>query len=766
MLVCNLKKVKIKDKVNGYYSVNSGKPSFQPYYFQNDAKHNLDIMNKMDSFSTLVVLPTGGGKTFTVTSWLLTNAVDKNIKVLWIAHRQMLLDQALRGFDNNTFLTYLPNRSKYHYRIISGNHPKHDRVSDIEAKDDVIIASKDSLIRNLDALDVWLENEDVVFLVIDEAHHSTAKSYRKIIDYVKSKVKNIKIIGLTATPVRTIKEEEGLLTNIFNDRISNNIPVHDEHTLGICYEIGLSELIKSNYLAKPVPVEPKTPFNFEGVFGVDDLNTINRTGYLPKDIEEELAENATRNRMILEHYLDNKDKYGKTLIFAINRIQATQLYALFTDKGIKADFVISGEVDDVGITKKSDNNKIINKFISDELDVLINVNILSEGSDIPQIKTVFLTRPTISNILMTQMVGRALRGPKTKGGTKIAYIVSFIDNWNDQVQWEPISNVFRDEINGFVDEQTNRQKYDLQVISLKKIEEFARILDGSIDSEKLQCIPFVERIPIGMYTFKYLENDKYDDCNDVSHQIIVYNSTKDAYENMLNEIGPLFERYGIHDEYLTDEQLTILEEKCREVFFTGEMIPPYNSKDIVALLKFYAQKEEKPFFHVFDLDKDELDVSNIAVEILKKGRGDLERKNYLDSIWESDDNLINIFYANRKKFFREQVNIEIDKLLYPEDYVFTSHMIPSDGNILKLPLFEIKKYDKEYEKELRDVTFEKALDKDGYYVCQDKNCNFKSKNRVDFEIDHKQPLNKKGLSVPENLQILCPTCNRIKSDKY
>lgn len=60
--------------------------------------------------------------------------------------------------------------------------------------------------------------------------------------------------------------------------------------------------------------------------------------------------------------------------------------------------------------------------------VLINVNILTEGIDLPQTKTVFLTRPTVSTILMTQMIGRSLRGEKA-GGTKEAYVVSFIDDW-------------------------------------------------------------------------------------------------------------------------------------------------------------------------------------------------------------------------------------------------------------------------------------------------------------------------------------------------
>ena len=73
--------------------------------------------------------------------------------------------------------------------------------------------------------------------------------------------------------------------------------------------------------------------------------------------------------------------------------------------------------------------KNIELYRSGEIKVLVNVNILTEGVDLPMTKTVFLTRPTVSTILMTQMVGRALRGTKA-GGTADAYIVSFVDNWN------------------------------------------------------------------------------------------------------------------------------------------------------------------------------------------------------------------------------------------------------------------------------------------------------------------------------------------------
>ena len=175
----------------------------------------------------------------------------------------MLLDQACAiSFDINAYDNVLPNISEFNYRIISGNHPKHDRVSDIEAEDDVIIASKDSLNRNLGALDVWLDGEDEIYMIIDEAHHSNAKMYRRIIEYVESKVNHLKLIGLTATPIRTIKEEESLLTKIYNDSVINSMPVHDENVLGISYEIGLKELINRGYLAKPIPVEPKTNIDY------------------------------------------------------------------------------------------------------------------------------------------------------------------------------------------------------------------------------------------------------------------------------------------------------------------------------------------------------------------------------------------------------------------------------------------------------------------------------------------------------------------------
>jgi ribosomal protein L40E len=97
----------------------------------------------------------------------------------------------------------------------------------------------------------------------------------------------------------------------------------------------------------------------------------------------------------------------------------------FKKAGISCDYAISD---------RSDAQEVIGKFKNNEFDVLINVQILTEGSDVPDIQTVFLTRQTNSDSLLMQMIGRGLRGEKA-GGTKIANIVSFHDTWNTFAHW-------------------------------------------------------------------------------------------------------------------------------------------------------------------------------------------------------------------------------------------------------------------------------------------------------------------------------------------
>ena len=122
--------MKIPVKSYGDIFPKKGTNTRTPYEHQKKAMEALDQMNQEDSYSTLVVLPTGGGKTYTASMWLLKNAIDKKKKILWIAHRQMLLDQAAESFQKFAYTEVVPHISSFCFRIVSGAS-SHDRTVDI-----------------------------------------------------------------------------------------------------------------------------------------------------------------------------------------------------------------------------------------------------------------------------------------------------------------------------------------------------------------------------------------------------------------------------------------------------------------------------------------------------------------------------------------------------------------------------------------------------------------------------------------------------------
>ena len=747
----------IEVKSNGKIIAKKGTNPRSPYNHQKDAMAKLSLIDKEESFSTLVVLPTGGGKTYTASTWLLKNAIDKKKKILWIAHRQMLLDQAAESFQRFAYAEAMPHISEFTYRIVSGSS-NHDRSIDISPRDNILILSKDSIGRNLSVLDNWLKGENEVYCVIDEAHHATAKTYRKIINYVQERVPNMKLLGLTATPFRTAKEEEGLLSKIFKDGVdeSGNVVKGD---LGITYQIGLKELINARILSTPIFECKYTEEDYGADLGLDALEHIQRLDVLPEELATEIASSAARNKLIVDTYVNKAKEYGQTIVFAVNINHAIALNKLFGKAGVKSDYIVSDIRDAItGVTiSREDNERKLQQYRDGKLQVLINVNILTEGVDLPQTKTVFLARPTVSKILMTQMVGRALRGTAA-GGTAKAYIVSFVDQWNENIAWCNPASLFHGE-NDFEDNEVERTKRQISMIAISKIEEFASMLDDSIDTSALEKVPFEQRFPIGMYAFTYL------DGMDISYQVMVYDSTKESYEQLMESLPELFSSYGLEDEeYLSNEMLEELEEQCRSTYFCGDMVPPYEKRDIINILKYYAQKEEAPEFYTFDdIDTRRLDPSVIAKHIYDEDMGERRRNEYINSLWESnDDNLLRLFFG-RKIYFLKQVQLELMKISHPDVFEEEHNVVFGKRNFEDMALCEIGKVAPEVEKELRDKAFERARNSKGLYECAA--CKMTSHNRIPFQIDHIIPLNKGGKTIPENLQVLCRKCNASKSDK-
>lgn len=717
-----------------------GKNPRQLYEHQEEAIRKLDAMDKRGSFRTLLVLPTGGGKTLTAAYWLLRNAVDQNKKILWLAHRHLLLEQAAEAFARNAYTDTMVNRTVFNYRIISGMH---DKPVHIQKTDRILIASKDSMIRSLDKLKNWLNGEEI-YLVIDEAHHAVAKSYKKIIQYVADHTKSMKLLGLTATPFRTSEDEQGALKQVFTD--------------DIVYKTDLDTLIKKGILATPTFIDCNTNIQFTEHLGVQALKSIENLDTLPENIVNDIAGSKERNRIIVDEYINNYEKYGPTIVFALNKNHAITLNALFNEKGkkygIKSEFIIS-EVQDMitGITiSNADNERKIEAYRNGEIQVLINVNILTEGTDLPKTHTVFLTRPTVSTTLTTQMVGRALRGLKA-GGTKEAYIVSFVDDWNDKIAWVNPETLTEAE---YHEKETlaETQKQQIRLIAISKIEEFARMADAAVDTSALDSTPAIELIPLGMYMLSTLE------CN---HQILVYNSTQNAYQSLIRDLPNLMEHYGIEGETIPEETLDDMTEHCFQSYFDENMIPSCNRNDIEHLLKFYAQKAVAPLFVTIDeMERKKLDVSEIAKKIYDEDMRRSEKNAYIQSLWAEEGSLLPVYYTN-PYFFKKLIDLELDKL--DGDIEIAAAEPQTEAELRNLEQFPLQKIIELYPKiglQLKEDAFAAARNDDGSYVCA--GCGEVFPTRLFLQVDHIVPMAKGGLSVPDNLQVLCRTCNQRKGD--
>lgn len=378
------------------------------YDFQQDAVNKMrEHFLKKDAASGLLIMPTGSGKSRTATYFLIREMISRGYQILWIAHRYMLLDQAADCFYNFAGLAKIENPVIKNYRIscISGEHLSIKSAN----KDEIVIASINSICRSKEHLRRILGKK--VMIVVDEAHHTFAPTYQEVIRYIRKTKPDTKLLGLTATPVRGNEKDSKSLLQLY-----------DNH---IVYDIPMGELITKGILADPKFIRIETEEDFEPIISIDEEKMIKRYGELPESLVNKIASSNTRNAIIIKEYLDHKADYGKTLIFAMNVLHCRFLYEELSKHHIKCGHIYSG---------KEGNATIINDFKENRIDVLINVNIMTEGTDVPDIQTIFLTRPTQSEGLLMQMIGRGMRGIQAKG-TESVNIVDFHDKWHIFNKW-------------------------------------------------------------------------------------------------------------------------------------------------------------------------------------------------------------------------------------------------------------------------------------------------------------------------------------------
>lgn len=735
---------KAKVKWAGTIQVTPGECDRPLFRHQKDAIRSLNkkiIVPNPSPFAGLLAIPTGGGKTKTAAWWSLSNLIGRT-KLLWIAHRHELLAQAAEAFKDNAFSDVMGTRKSFTYRIVSGIH---DKPVHIKSSDDLIIASKDSLQQSLDrvvrTLKLGESPADGIFLIVDEAHHATAKSYRAIIDTLRSKFKKFQILGLTATPWRTAENERGLLKKVFPD--------------DIIYKINMKTLMARGILAKPKFRELRTQIDMTEIVSEKDLENIRHFDIdtIGKDSAKMLAENKTRNRFIVDHYLGHEREYGQTLVFALNVLNAIALDALFKKNGVRSDFVV-GEIRDpfTGVKfSPKENQEKIRLFREKEIAVLINVNILTEGVDIPGVETVFLTRPTISTGLMTQMIGRGLRGEEV-GGKRSVNVVSFIDEWRDKIAWVNPERLYIEENVDFKDKTSETQRQIVRLVSIEKISEFARILDRTVD-DGILALDFIQRVPVGIYSFEYLDEfSGQSEAPEKRCEVLVYDNMSTAYKKFVNDISSI-----LSDEVLPRKpqhmDFVKLGRRVEEEYFTEvEKYPGYSSEDIWDILKFYYQHSTCPTFVEFK-DRAKFDINKVAHEV--KEMKHAQKMDHLKKVWSEEHNEWKTFFGYDIRYFIEEVELALRRCHDPEIWARKAVPKPVIDELRPLDLLtmdQIRDVDVEHWQKLHDEVFGRHRDKDGCYVCA--KTGFRSKQKVHFHIDHIKPYASGGLTVLDNLQLL------------
>lgn len=315
-----------------------------------------EVVDGVERDNTLMVAPTGAGKT------VLIGEVLRRMggRSLVCQHRDELVQQNRRTVSrlNKGRRTSLYTATEKRWA----------------AEDGITFAMVPTLCRpknlaTIPSLDV---------LVVDECHHILAASYRRIVDAARAKNPKMKLLGVTATPLRGDKKGLG--------QVFDNVADH----------IQIGELIRGGFL-----VQPRAYVLDVGV--ADELSEVNRTSSGEYDMREvEKLLDATKvTKSVIEEWRRLADD-RKTVAFCSTRAHAQHVAEAFRREGVATCYVD-------GSTSREQRRQLLADFDRGKYTMLVNVAVATEGFDVQDVSCVMLLRPSSFASTLIQMVGRGLR---------------------------------------------------------------------------------------------------------------------------------------------------------------------------------------------------------------------------------------------------------------------------------------------------------------------------------------------------------------------
>ena len=370
---------------------------------------------------TMLHMPTGSGKTKTTVESIIDfwRVLGKRSGyVVWFAHSKELCEQAYDTFKSTWIAKgdYPIQMAK----VFDFNNPDLDNI---ESGIIFIGFQKFNLLINSnDPIALRLKN-NVRLIVVDEAHKTIATTFKRAVDYLLSP--DTRLLGLTATPGRSSDKDAPSNVALSSYYNNNKVTICDDDENEIYDPIRF--LQKNKYLAslKRIKIDSEIEFTDDEIKQISNAKKSNSKGTdnYPGDIIRKLTTNNIRNfKIINEIEKAVFERSDPTLVFSTNSSHAVILKILLNQKGINSECVLSK-------TPSSLRAKYIRDFKNNDLPVLINYGVLTTGFDAPNIRTLVISRPTSSIILYSQMLGRALRGPKMGGESHQNNLVDVIDNY-------------------------------------------------------------------------------------------------------------------------------------------------------------------------------------------------------------------------------------------------------------------------------------------------------------------------------------------------
>lgn len=328
-----------------------------------------EIFKKWNSFfNVMLQLPTGTGKTVLFTSIIRDLTEDKDIKILILAHRKELIDQISE---------HLTLYDIDHGIISSGRKRDPDKLVQVAS---VQTLTHDNNVELLDEL-------NPKFIIIDEAHHSLAVSYTKF----WKKCGDCWKLGVTATPYR-----------LNNKSFRSHFDV-------LVQSMEIDDFISQGYLTKYdyMVDNPKSSLS-QTIKSIKEKSSTGdyKTATLLKELN--VPQHIQRLIVCYEQYVRGL----KGIVYAINKEHAHNICDAYKLIGVEAVYIDSD-------TSKRERTELVEKFKSGIVQVMVNVDIFSEGFDCPDVEFIQLARPTWSLAKYLQQVGRGMRPCKGKVKTVI-----------------------------------------------------------------------------------------------------------------------------------------------------------------------------------------------------------------------------------------------------------------------------------------------------------------------------------------------------------